>query len=458
MPRASSVFSWSVVQGPRDTRVVSTPAASMNFSRAISRYRGRVCAMQSGRQKLATYTHSDGAPSFVFFVQLEPDIDHIAPIVWRLARDNAAEIRIVSTNVLWNITTDYRLKFLRKLPGVTVDYVHYLGIGGIFWFRAMEWLLRLPAAILRTIPINIWSWYYFNISAKVVCRDKAAAFFRAVQARCVIVDEAQPNSSTIYAAARDARVPVVTVQTANGVLMREQMHVRDPIENTDYMILPNRLADGYEDDPRIEVLGCMRYCGEWASINGALVSESFPAAELPRTDGKLNVLILGWIGKKFVRQHPTVEKVFALPFVDAVFKARPRTTTPRKLYEDGDDGYPTVRLIQWADVVVTSVTSVVLEAMYQKKPIIYVKYIAPEETATFERYGACWQVGSDGELEETLGAFHRSRPSSDAAKRGEVEHYLEDAVYTGQPATTDILTRYSDFLKCIAATSASAAG
>lgn len=381
---------------------------------------------------------------YVFFVQLEPDIDHIAPIAYRLAKERPGHVTIVSTNILWDIEADYRLRDLHTVHQVPIAYIHRLGGGRYLGFAAMELLLRLPRWALRAIPSALWSAFYFKVSGSVVTADGATSYLRSIGARAVVVDDAQPNAAAIFAATQRLGIPMVTVQTANCVLVPSQSESPAPLADTDYMVIPNTLTQPYVSDTRIKVLGCMRYCREWQEVNTRLLSQSFPGEDLPDEIDKLKVLVFGWAGRDFDADHSTVRNLAKLNYVELIFKARPRTTTPRKIYEFNYTRYPSARLIMWADVVVTSVTSIALDALHHDKTLIYLKYISPEDTATFESYDAVWTVNTETEFFDALETL-RKEPNYRPYDSNNVHRFVEDAVYAGDQEK-DVLGQHAGFL------------
>ena len=385
---------------------------------------------------------------YVLFIQLEPDIDHMAPIAYRLAREHPGRVEMVCTNAVWDIDNDYRIKFLRAECGVRVDYIHKVFEGSFLPLRIMRCLLRLPGLILRLVPDAAWKAFYFRITGRVIRPAAAGNHFQAVNARCIIVDEAQPkdNLSAIHAAAQSLDVPVVMIQTANGVLKKKEGSGPISFTGADYMILPNNLASWYRvDAPGIRILGCMRYCAGWQETNSRLVERAYPGKELPDEPGKLKVLILGRFTKNFLKNHDTVRRVAGLRFVSCIFKSRPRVLAPRKVYELNDFNiYPSARLIQWADVVVCSITSVALDVLYYGKTLIYAKYLAPDESATFEDFGACWMVNSEEELAQALAAIHQDRACRSYGS-DEINRFFSHAIYAGNQHS-EVLAGYVEFL------------
>jgi hypothetical protein len=101
-------------------------------------------------------------------------------------------------------------------------------------------------------------------------------------------------------------------------------------------------------------------------------------------------------------------------------------------------------LIQWADAVICSISSIVLDIFYYDKVFVYPKYIAPEEDATFEDYNACWKVESENELIVALETLHGDR-NFRPYRADDVRSFCKDAVYNGDCAN-NILGGYADFM------------
>ena len=380
----------------------------------------------------------------VFFVQLEPDIEHITPIVYKLTKENPGSAMIVCTNVLYDIKSDYRLRYLRDVLNVKVAYIHRVHNGSFFNLRVMELFLRLPNQVLLRLPDEIWHEFYYKV--KVMDKKWAMSFFQTVKAKSITVDEALPSDrlEVITKASRFLNIPVVMITTGNRVLKGP-----GPGDSAflycDYHIYPHTLA--LPPNSRYMLLGCMRYCEQWQKINSRLVREAFPAQCLPEEKGKLKVLIFGRVTRGFVENHSTVKRISELGFISAIFKTKPRTTMARKSFNINYNMYPSARLIQWADVVVCSISSIALDILYYDKIFIYPKYIAPDDESTFEEYKACWKVDSEEELIAALEKIHEI-PNFRPYSSDSVNSFFRESVYRGD-FSNDVLGMYAKFYSSI---------
>ena len=85
----------------------------------------------------------------LFFVRHFNDIDHIAPVVWKIAKDNHPAA-VFCMNLRYNIWSDYRLKFLKDM-GVAVNYLYdEFGQYQSVFYRALYFLMNQCFTFQRT--------------------------------------------------------------------------------------------------------------------------------------------------------------------------------------------------------------------------------------------------------------------------------------------------------------------
>ena len=90
---------------------------------------------------------------YLFFVRAFNDIDHIAPIVWKMNRDNFS-VAVCCINPEYDIQNDYRLNFLKRL-GIKVDFI-YNDFDKEFglWFRMTRFLFLRSFALERQLSFT----------------------------------------------------------------------------------------------------------------------------------------------------------------------------------------------------------------------------------------------------------------------------------------------------------------
>ena len=59
---------------------------------------------------------------YLFFVRRYNDIDHIVPIIYRMAKDGVKDIKIFCTNLRLDLKRDFRILFLEKKFNIISEY------------------------------------------------------------------------------------------------------------------------------------------------------------------------------------------------------------------------------------------------------------------------------------------------------------------------------------------------
>ena len=102
-----------------------------------------------------------------------------------------------------------------------------------------------------------------------------------------------------------------------------------------------------------------------------------------------------------------------------------------------------VELIKWADVIMGTTSSILIEPLLLKKTFIYPKYFHENEML-WEKMNACWTVNNYQELEEAMYKI-KSDHNYRAYSQEDVDKFIENVVYNGN-RDRDVLGDYKDFI------------
>jgi hypothetical protein len=417
---------------------------------------------------------------YLFFVRAFNDIDHITPIVWKMARNNHP-VAVYCINAEYDIKNDYRLNFLKKL-GVQVDllYNHFdqkLGrLHSILRFLALKsyavqrWADRKPsppfAAVFRVmrriahrVGLELYKLtrkkYYDNQWAQDVLKQSGAKVlcFDWIRPRQYVVD-------VLITEAKDLGIPTlalphgVFIYTNDFITIKSRpLETYDKLNQYDHVIVQNELYKNVMSRTGLErniirVMGSARYCDEWMEQN----IKNFPKTitQQQHTDGKLKVVFM--TTKIRYRIHTerllqTIELLAHLEGVNAVAKPHTRTTKEARLYENlpipNLSGRSSVELCEWADVVLVIGSSIIIEPLLQGKPCLYLKYLH-ENTTLYEDFGACWTINDEEQLQHALQLLRADKNDVPYAQ-SDVDRFLSDIIYGGQQKT-DVLKDYEQFI------------
>ena len=381
---------------------------------------------------------------YIFLIRQFPDLDHMAPIICKIAQKGRDRIKLLCQNLDYDIQNNFMVEYLKDEFGIETEYSYEHFHGSAFkrfFSRSMLWIRRKFPGLGLRLFIRLQPFLYDG--------KWAERLFFHMGASALILDlhkDYKFSTRLLTQAARKLRIPIIAM--THGITMRlSDIERQTSLPMADFKIFPNRHKVEYfkteeDSDKTIKILGSPRYCDEWEGTYNRMLEKRFSCFDLPDENGKLKVLFFERPKIGFYEDHDSVQVVRGLDFVNAAYKGKPRIRRPYQMIAGSQ--YPSARLIQWADVVVMSISSIALEVLWQKKILIYMKYLAPDDVCVFDQYGACWTVNSQDELINALKTIHEN-PSYEPYGQKNIEDLFRDVVYAGD-RSRDILKDYSDFI------------
>ena len=76
----------------------------------------------------------------IFFINRFNDIDHMAPVIYKMDKQTDQKIHVLSLNPHMDIFSDYRLKFISANPSIQLDFL-YSSNKSIFFFHSRKHIL-----------------------------------------------------------------------------------------------------------------------------------------------------------------------------------------------------------------------------------------------------------------------------------------------------------------------------
>ena len=376
----------------------------------------------------------------VFFIQYEPDIDYIVPIAYKLASKDK-NISIISINPLHEINTDYRLNFLRNYSGVRIFYLHQINTKLLIFLKI---LLGFINALSNSKVDKFYAFIVKNFLTGRVLKN----FLINNNVVSVTIDEGIPKHALkIINCAKSIGIP--TIMTPNGGLMFKQSlneltdgRIFDTDLSVDYRIVaPNKDLSKFSKEIRKPLyMGVTRYCKEWQKINSKLISNLSSSFKLPIEKNKLKVLVFSRPNIGLTKDNELVKKIANDIGVSFIFKNKPRGV------QDNPgifDSYPSALLVQWADVVIGSVSNIVLDIFYYKKQFIYTSYLSNDRVGKLKNLDACIVAKEEKEVINYLSDLKTSLKGN-SYSFSNIKEYYENIVYVSDN-DLDVLGDYFDF-------------
>jgi len=377
----------------------------------------------------------------VFFIRRFNDIDHIAPIVYKFAERGNGNILVLCLNLSYDIHSDFRLKFLKEKYNIVVDYVYN------YYPPSTSTKVASKFLCARVTRNDLWN--LFSLSTlgfrKFLGRDRyprllqtifnekwAEGLLKNLRPSVLVFDWVkmeQHVTGALVKAANKLRIPTVSVPHGMHLAINEFQRIKEVkdgkrLNNADqfnvfdhFIVQFKGLKKYYVDrglsEDKIAVLGSSRYCNEWRMIYSEIAENS--RSDILREKGKLKVVFMEYpyhfrVAKEIVVQ--SIKKIASLDFIDLVIKPHTRSnilyadellSTARIAYH-----IPSTVLCKWADVVIGTSSSILLEPLLNGKVLIYPKYFH-ENTMYYETMDVCWVVNNYAELEAALKESYEDR-------------------------------------------------
>jgi len=423
---------------------------------------------------------------FLFFVRHFNDIDHLAPIAWKM-RQAGHSVAVYGINPRYDYDSDYRLVFL-KGQGVDVAYLHnrfsrhHGGLHdalyrGLLRFHAIErkWshqkketplyqkLLGFFSGRMGVLLYKINRLLYYNARL-------ARSVLQQTQACAVCFDHIMPGLYMVkpfLKAAKGMSIPSFALPHGVHLYTNEKTKAKSKdsrrltkFNQYDHVLVPNQLRkdqlvqSGVASE-RIAVLGSARYCDQWLAQNKTIIPRKIE--EKGHDPNKLKVVFMPSKPQCLAnvkRLRATCTLLAEMEGIEVMIKPHTRTGGERHLFTANKlrdaSSILTAELCEWADVAIVVGSSVITEALMRKKTVLYLKYLH-NNTTLFEEIGACRTMHDEEELRDVLTSL-QANGNRPLYSESAVTRYISEVVHGGM-ASDDVLGSYEAFLTAHAAPS-----
>ena len=430
----------------------------------------------------------------IFFIHRFNDVDHMTPIIYKLAKDTKEDLLIMSLNPLLDISNDFRLLFLKEKYNVSINYLYnsfapsrlhkFFGSlvcstysGGSFKKNIVkilssfkrrsreqtgffEGIFDLFSGLFRSFMMR------FNLLNKIIRRvfnkKWVEKMLKSLNPSALVFDYAAwvgiYNVAYLISIAKTLNIPTIDVPSGIAVYLEHPPDYKTGFLNfikndKDYMIVDH---NWYRDEcikngvnpTKIKVLGSARYCKEWEDLLHEIIPVDHSLDK--KGEGKLNVVFMERGADRYHEltnlAKSSVDKLSQLEFIHLIIK--PPTRSNRVLFDMPSSveisyNVNSVNLIKWADVVIVLQSAIIVEVLLQDKVFLYPRFLH-KDRMIFEEFGACWAADSFEELEESLRTLNKNRAYKPYTNDN-VREFLKEAAFDGVYGQ-DILGNIKDFI------------
>ncbi len=417
----------------------------------------------------------------------------MVPIVYRIAQDTKEDILLLSLNPISDISKDFRLNYLKDRYNIPISYLYnyfaptklhkFLGnlvsstyLGGSFkknisvclqsftfnprkQKRFQESMFFLMSGLFRRFMVR--SGLLDKFIKKFFNKNWADGLFKSLKPSVLVFDPASHlrlyNVASLLWAAKRLRIPTIDVPHGIPIYVKHPPLYKkawmDSIKtNKDYQVVNHRfwkdecVNSGYNPE-KMTVLGSVRFCKEWENKLHQIIPPDISLCD--KGKGKTKVVYMDRgadrHGKYLGIVENSIKKIEHLDSVHLLFKPQTRSNN---LFMDVPSSVEisycnSVNLIKWSDVAIILQSSIMIEALFQDKVVIYPRFFHGDETL-FGAFQACWIVDSYEELEDALKTLEKN-PTYRPYSNSDIKNFLAEIVYNGEYGR-DILGDYKDFI------------
>jgi hypothetical protein len=417
---------------------------------------------------------------YLFFVRAFNDIDHIAPIVWKMNQDGRP-VSVYCIDPEYDIQSDYRLAFLRA-NGIAVGYLYDELKNKLVY---LHWLIhtvmcscyRLHRKLNRHhskgfLPLRdalgrclrkIGKLSFLCLKTLFYQKTWAHRFLEETKAKVLCFDHIRPRQYVVHillSAAKEKSIP--TIALPHGVFIYLNDLIKEgatkergyaKYNEFDHIIIQNPqrkqyLIDSGVQETKIHALGSARYCNEWMAQNRQILPRMIKNG-IQRTR-KLKVVFMT---TRFAfridvkRMLKTFHLLAQLNGIEVIVKPHTRTGKEAGFYENlplkNAADISSVELCEWADVTLVIASSILIEALVQAKPVLYLKYLH-KNTTLYEELGACWKINNEDELQNALQSLQVNKKKVPYSAEN-VQKFLSEIIYGGYKQRA-VLQNYQQFI------------
>ena len=417
---------------------------------------------------------------YLFFVRRYNDVDHIVPIIYRMAKDGVKDIKVFCINFQFDIKRDFRISFLTKEFNIKAEYYYFSKTVGFRHFLLVtiaRFLLFYQYRIngnSRIAKHYLGRFYNKSFYQKYCGASWASSFIESLKPKVIVFDMQKPKPflKPLIEEAKKRRIPLLLVPHGINVATNElttnkavsDMQDANYGKNwkdfdfacTQFPLARDRMIKNGFSNKRIKVLGSTRYCHNWRKILG----EIMPATKYYHDSGGIiNVVYMDHIESWRFNKESVIDSINRLASVDSINLVVKPTTGRTYKSSLGDDlgvvtrkncpnitfeeNVPSNSLIEWADVVICTISSIGIEVLLQNKLLIHPQYFHGN-TLLYSEMNACLTVHNYEELETAIMKV-QAEPDYRPHSQEDADKFIEYVVYGGKK-DRDVLGEYKDFI------------
>ena len=322
----------------------------------------------------------------LFVIHQFPDLDEYTPIIYKLDHKLKGMVKILSVFLVHDFREYELVKFLIKQK-IQYYSLSKINLKNYFLNLFLKVIFLLPTFILFKLNI-LWHYLYHN--ADLFTADDICKFIEKEKIKSITIDDGLSDRFQKIFYDSCVRMDIKLIKYVIGINLRKNLKVeKNQLEYCHKYIISEAMVTTPEEinlKKKIVRINSARYSIEWLEIlekiNYLKLKDYKPY--FPNKD-KLKIVIFTRPFINYIEWKKIEEKINSLGNTEVRLKIKPRgDLSPLSVNRQTLQQFTSSELINWADLVVSHISSILAEVLMKNKPLFYLDYI------TKDKYKETW--------------------------------------------------------------------
>ncbi len=315
----------------------------------------------------------------LFIVHQFPDLDNFIPIILNLKKNTKSNFGIMNIYPIHDIQYYNLNNFLLK------NQIKLINISD-FNFKVKIILLLLKIILIfpkKLIKSLNRLWYYLYHNYLFLDKYNLIKLVKKNKIQTINIDDALPFRYKKIIASQAKKLNIKIIKYKLGVELRKKIYIDDDFLSSDFAIVQDYSTQfnvPSEIKKKLYRITNSRYSKSWLRDVESEYNYKLDYYNPHLENRKLKVLLItrplfsdnSWSAVK--------EEILKNSKIELKIKLKPRGQfAPLQIQDNILNEYKTSELINWADVIVSHATSVLMEAIVKNKKILFLEYLFKSE-------------------------------------------------------------------------------
>jgi hypothetical protein len=319
----------------------------------------------------------------LFIVDQYPDLDEFAPIMHEISSNSEIKAAMMNIYPIQDITKYELTNLLINKSKIKIINLSSINIKNLLIIACLKVILLLPKYILFRLN-RLWFFLYHKMNFLNVADLKRLIKKKKILSISINAGLALRYKKIFFEACSETNIKLLLY--SSSVEMRKNFNVPDYIELYSHHIIISDQASSRNKEydkvrNKIINLNSARYSFQWLNTLEDINIYKIKNYRIP-LEAKDKIKIVIFTRSLFHKEEwKNIEsKIRLIPNVDVKLRYKPRgDLSPLNINRQYANQNSSSELINWADIVISHKSAILIEAMMKKKVIFFPQYLLQDK-------------------------------------------------------------------------------